>query len=101
MFYMCSVLETHSLSLCPHLQVNISDPFDDPMRGPHQWIHVLVLTLYPTSLQCLKTILTNTFYSTGSIFTMLREHTQVQYIHCCPLLVNMVWIRTYLLVKIE
>ncbi|KAG7227029.1 hypothetical protein INR49_022376, partial [Caranx melampygus] len=25
-------------------RVNIPDPFDDPMRGPYQWIHVLVLT---------------------------------------------------------
>ncbi len=84
---MYSVLEAHSLSLCPHLQVNISDPFDDPMRGPYQWIHVLVLTLHPTSLQCLETILTSTFYSTGSIFT------------CCYIQVYS--LLSYLLVKIE
>lgn len=24
------------------------------MRGPNQWIHILVFTLYPASLQCLK-----------------------------------------------
>lgn len=41
--------------LCSHLQVDIFDPFDDPMRRPHQRIHVLVLTLDPASLQCLKT----------------------------------------------
>lgn len=54
---MCLVLNVHSLPLRSHLQVNIFDPFDDPMRGPYQWIHVLVLTLYPASLECLETIL--------------------------------------------
>lgn len=53
---MCLVLNVHSLPLRSHLQVNIFDPFDDPMRGPYQWIHVLVLTLYPASLECLETI---------------------------------------------
>lgn len=66
MCYMC--LRCKSLSLCAHLQVNISDPFDDPMRGPYQWIHILVFTLYPASLQCLETILTNTFYSNKVLF---------------------------------
>lgn len=37
-----------------HLQVDVSDPFDDAMRRPNQWIHILVLTLYPTGLQGLE-----------------------------------------------
>lgn len=54
------------LSLHPHLQVNVFDPLHDPVSGPHQRIHVLVLTLYPTGLQCLETLLICTFQSTVS-----------------------------------
>lgn len=49
-----SVFQVYSLSLYSHLQVNISDPFDDPMRGPYQWIHILMLALCPASLQRLE-----------------------------------------------
>lgn len=47
------------LSPGSHLQVNVSDPFDDAMRCPNQWIHILVLTLYPTGLQGLEVMLTS------------------------------------------
>lgn len=65
---------TSALSLCPHLEVNISDPFDDSMRGPYQWIRVLVLTLYPASLECLENILINTFYSTERFYFYLYKN---------------------------
>lgn len=42
------------LSPGSYLQINVSDPFDDAMRRPNQWIHILVLTLYPTGLQGLE-----------------------------------------------
>lgn len=42
------------LSPGSHLQVNVFHPFDDAMRRPNQWIHILVLTLYPTGLQGLE-----------------------------------------------
>lgn len=42
------------LSPGSHLQIDVSDPFDDAMRRPNQRIHILVLTLYPTGLQGLE-----------------------------------------------
>lgn len=47
-------LTVFHLSPGSHLQINVSDPFDDTMRRPNQWIHILVLTLYPTGLQGLE-----------------------------------------------
>lgn len=52
----------HFASLYSHLQVNVFDPFDDPVRGPYQWIHILVFALNPSSLQCLGNIFTQRLY---------------------------------------
>lgn len=61
-FVSTCVCSVSSLFLSSHLQVDISDPFDDPMRRPHQRIHILVLTLYPAHLQRLENISTKEFH---------------------------------------
>lgn len=96
---MCSVLQVHSLSLCSHLQVNISDPFDDPMRGPYQWIHVLVFTLYSASLQCLKANRTP-FTQLGTCIPSAYKYAHI-IVAYCNLRVGVVRLLTYFLVEIE
>lgn len=93
---------TFAPPLCPHLQVNISDPFDDSMRGPYQWINVLVLTLYPASLECLETILINTFYI-AERFTCITSicSYHMHRVYSWYICFTCVHILTYLLVEIE